>query len=76
MKSNIRQYIESIAHDNKEYINSTIANYVVENAENSDSWNEFFNLNELEENQGEVTDEQIQEVKDYLLENFNYTIKD
>lgn len=70
MKGSIRTYIESIASDNAEYINNSVAEYIIENAEQTDGWAEFFDISELEENQGEPTDEQIEELKEYLRDNF------
>lgn len=74
MRKSIDTYINAIAHDNEQYIKdggySSIADYIISNAE-STGWQEFFDDSELNET-GEPTDEQIDELKAYLNENYNY----
>lgn len=70
MRKSINTYIASIASDNAEYITSNVADYIIESAEASGNWAEFFDDEELEENQGEPTDEQVASLKDYLRENW------
>lgn len=76
MRKSIDTYVQSIARDNAEYIKDggyeSIADYVISNAENGNGWTEYFDDSELEEPVCEPTDEQIQELKDYLNENYNY----
>lgn len=70
MRKSIDIYIESIASDNADFINSNVADYIIESAEASGGWAEFFDDEELDGNQGEPTDEQIAGLKDYLRENW------
>lgn len=45
---------------------------IISNAENGTGWTEFFDDSELEEPACEPTDEQIEELKDYLNGDYNY----
>ena len=75
MRKSIDTYVKSIAKDNVEYIKtggySSIADYIISNAENGTGWTEFFDDSELETDY-EPTHEQIEELKSYLYENFNH----
>lgn len=75
MKKSIDTYIQSIAHDNEQYIidggYDSLADYIISNAENGSGYYEFFDSDELDENNGEPTEEQIDELKDYLNDNYN-----
>lgn len=74
MKKSIDTLIEGAARDNAAYIDATIANYLIESAESEEfGWNWFFDCEEIEEN-GEPTDEQISEVKDYLNNYWDITV--
>lgn len=63
MKKNIDNYIGSIVHDNEDAIMngwySSIADYIIHNAENGAGWYEYFDDSETEDNLGEPTQEQI-----------------
>ncbi len=76
MKKNIDNYIDSIVHDNKDVIASgwysSISDYIIHNAENGTGWNEYFDDSETEDNSGEPTEEQINELEAYLEKNYNY----
>lgn len=76
MKKNIDNYIGSIVHDNEDAIMngwySSIADYIIHNAENGAGWYEYFDDSETEDNLGEPTQEQIDELEAYLEENYNY----
>lgn len=73
MKKSIDTLIEGVAHDNADYINTTIANYLIESAESEEfGWNWFFDADEIEEN-GEPTADQIGVVKDYLNKYWDIT---
>lgn len=76
MKKSIDTYIQSIANADKQYIvegrYNSIADYIISGAENGIGWTEFFDDSELEEPVCEPTDEQIEELKEYLNENYNY----
>ena len=74
MRKSIDNYIKSIAHDDAEFIvngSESIADYIIKTAENGTGYEEFFDDDELDET-GEPTDEQIDELKDYLNENYDY----
>lgn len=45
---------------------------IISNDENGTGWTEFFDDSELEEPAYEPTDEQIEELKDYLNGDYNY----
>ncbi len=74
MRKSIDTYIQSVAHDNEQYIidggYDSVAEYIIATAENGNGFTEFFDPNELEANGGEPTGEQIDELKDYLNEHY------
>ena len=73
MRKSIDTYVQSIAHDNEQYINEnamTVAEYIISIAENGTGYYEFFDDSELDGN--EPSEEQIDELKDYLNSNYNY----
>lgn len=76
MKKNIDNYIDGIIHDNEDAImdgwSSSIAEYIIRNAENGTGWYEYFDDSETEDNLGEPTQEQIDELKAYLEKNYDY----
>ena len=74
MRKSIDTFMQGIAHDNSEsIINSydSIADYIIRTAENGTGYEEFFDNNELDET-GEPTEDQIDELKAYLNENYDY----
>ena len=74
MRKSIDTYVQGIAHDNSESIINgydSIADYIISNAENGTGYEEFFDDDELDET-GEPTQEQIDELKAYLNENYDY----
>lgn len=74
MKKSIDTYIKSVAHDEAEFIVSgseSIADYIIKTAEYGTGYEEFFDDDELDET-GEPTQEQIDELKAYLNENYDY----
>lgn len=74
MKRSIDTYIQSIVSDNKQFIADggykSVADYIISNAENGLGYYEFFDNSELEDD--EPSDEQIDELKKYLIENYDY----
>ena len=58
--------IEKHAADGSSY------DYSLKNAENGAGWYEYFDDSETEDNLGEPTQEQINELEAYLEENYNY----
>ena len=72
MRKSIDTYVKSIAHDNEQYIAEggyeSVAEYIISTAENGNGFIEFFDPDELEANGGEPTEEQVEELKDYLNE--------
>lgn len=74
MRKSIDTYVRAIASDNEQYINeggySSIADYLISGADNGTGYYEYFDDDELDET-GEPTDEQIEELKAYLLDNYN-----
>ena len=75
MKKSIDTYIQSITSDNKRFIieggYESVADYIISNAENGTGYYEFFDDSELDES-GEPTQEQIDELKNFLSDNYNY----
>lgn len=74
MRKSIDTYVQGIAHDNAEFIvngSESIADYIIQTAENGTGYQEFFDDDELDET-GEPTDEQVEELKDYLNENYDH----
>lgn len=74
MRKSIDTYVQGIAHDNAASIINgydSIADYIISVAENGTGYEEFFDDDELDET-GEPTDEQIDELKAYLNENYDY----
>lgn len=74
MRKSIDTYVQGIAHDNAEFIvngSESIADYIIQSAENGTGYREYFDDDELDET-GDPTNEQIDELKDYLNENYGY----
>ncbi len=76
MKKAIDIYVQSIARDNAAVIceggYTSIADYIITTADSASSYNEFFDDSELLAPSCEPTEEQIEELKDYLNEYYNY----
>lgn len=74
MRYDINSYISAIVKDNEQYIAesgcSSIAEYIINEAESTGQWHEFFDRDK-ELDGGDPTDEQIAELKDYLRENLD-----
>lgn len=49
----------------------SVADYIINDADNGIGYNEYFDDSELDES-GEPTEEQIDELKEYLNDNYNY----
>lgn len=75
MRKSIDTYVKSIASDNKQSIleggYESVADYIISDAENGIGYNEYFDNSELDES-GEPTQEQIDELKNYLNDNYDY----
>ena len=75
MKNSIDTYVKSIASDNNQSIleggYESVADYIISDAENGIGYNEYFDDSELDES-GEPTQEQIDELKNYLNDNYDY----
>ena len=75
MRKSIDTYVKSIASDNKQFIleggYGSVADYIISNAENGTGYNEYFDDSEFDES-GEPTQEQIDELKNYLNDNYDY----
>ena len=75
MRNSIDTYVQSIARDNKQFIlegwYESVADYITSNADNGIGYNEYFDDSELDES-GEPTQEQIDELKNYLNDNYDY----
>ena len=78
MRKSIDTYVQSIASDNKQFIleggYESVADYIISNADNGTGYNEYFDDSETEDNMGEPTQEQIDELKEYLNDNYNYLL--
>ena len=75
MRKSIDTYVKSIASENKQSIleggYESVADYIISDAENGIGYNEYFDDSELDES-GEPTQEQIDELKNYLNDNYDY----
>ena len=74
MRKSIDTYVQGIAHDDAESIvngSESIADYISNTAESGTGYEELFDDDGIDET-GEPTDEQIDELKDYLNENYDY----
>lgn len=77
MRKSIDTYINAIAHNNELYIREsymTVADYIINNAENCSGYYEFFDDEELDET-GKPTEAQIDELKAYLREYYTTPIE-
>lgn len=76
MRHSIDTYVQSIAHDNAEYIDTTIADYIIRDIEDGNSSPyEFFDREEYTDEVGyesELTNDQLNELKEYLNKYYNY----
>lgn len=76
MRHSIDTYVQSIAHDNAEYIDTTIADYIWNDIVNADyPPYDFFDRDEYTDDIGfesELTDDQLNELKEYLNKYYNY----
>ena len=75
MRKSIDTYVQSIVRDNKRFIieggYESVADYIISCAENGTGYYEYFDDSELDES-GEPTQEQIDELKNFLSDNYNY----
>ncbi len=75
MRKSIDTYLQSIVRDNKRFIieggYESVADYIISGAENGTGYYEYFDDSELDES-GEPTQEQIDELKNFLSDNYNY----
>lgn len=77
MRKSIDTYIKAIAHDYEQEIREnymTIADYIINDAENCTGYYEYFDDEELDET-GEPSEAQIEELKAYLRENYTTPIE-
>ena len=77
MRKSIDAYIQSIARDNEQEIREnymTVADYIINDAENCTGYYEYFDDEELDET-GEPTEVQIEELKAYLREHYTTPIE-
>lgn len=74
MRNSIDTYIQSIVRDNKQFIieggYESVADYIISNAENGAGYYEYFDDSELDGDEPSVG--QIDELKNYLNDNYNY----
>mgnify|MGYP003521526713 FL=1 len=75
MRKSIDTYVQSIVRDNKRFIieggYESVADYIISGAENGIGYYEYFDNSELDES-GEPTQEHIDELKNFLSDNYNY----
>ena len=75
MRKSIDTYVQSIVRDNKRFITEggyeSVADYIISGAENGTGYYEYFDDSELDES-GEPTQDQIDELKNFLSDNYNY----
>lgn len=77
MRNSIDTYIQSIVRDNKQFIieggYESVADYIISNAENGAGYYEYFDDSELDGDEPSVG--QIDELKNYLNDNYNYLLE-
>ena len=71
MKTNIESYIAAIINDNRDYITGTVADYLIDNLNQESDYAEYFELSEIEFG---VSNEQQQELRDFIEKNYNYAL--
>ena len=75
MRKSIDTYVQSIVRDNKRFIieggYESVADYIISGAENGTGYYEYFDDSELDES-GEPTQEHIDELKNFMRDNYNY----
>ena len=75
MRKSIDTYVQSIVRDNKRFIieggYESVEDYIISGAENGTGYYEYFDNSELDES-GEPTQEHIDELKNFLIDNYNY----
>ncbi len=77
MRKSIDTYIKAIVHDNEQEIREnymTVADYIINDAENCTGYYEYFDDEELDET-GEPSGAQIEELKAYLHEHYTTPIE-
>lgn len=77
MRKSIDTYVKAIAHDNEQEIREnymTVADYIINDAENNTGYYECFDDEELDET-GEPSEAQIDELKAYLREPYTTPIE-
>lgn len=77
MRKSIDTYVKAIAHDNEQEIREnymTVADYIINDAENNTGYYEYFDDEELDET-GEPSEAQIDELKAYLREHYTTPIE-
>lgn len=77
MRKSIDTYVKAIAHDNEQEIREnymTVADYIINDAENNTGYYEYFDDEELDET-GEPSKAQIDELKTYLREHYTTPIE-
>ena len=76
MRRSIDTYVQSVVRENEEYIREggyeSIADYLISHSDYGDGWNWAFDDDETEENYGEPTEEQVDEVRAYLSKYYGY----
>lgn len=77
MRKDITTYIIDIARDNAQFIveggYESIADYIINELIGNDNVIEFFDYNEIKDNEGcEPTSDQVAELEFYLHDDFNY----
>ena len=75
MGKSIDTYVQSIVRDNKRFIieggYESVADYIISGAENGTGYYVYFDNSELDES-GEPTQDHIDELKNFLSDNYNY----
>ena len=69
MKTNIESYNAAIITDNKEYIDNTVAEYLLSTLNQESDYAEYFESEEIEFG---VTNEQKEEVESFIKDNYDY----
>ena len=63
----INTLAQGILNDNRDFMTGTVAEYIISNAEQTSSWAPFL--------ESEASEEEIEELKEYLEDNFDFPAK-
>ena len=80
MKNSVKQYTRQVIEDNKEFIEGNIAEYLLEEAQNSENGYQWYLSGDESVEYDEANLDKVfeiqNEIKEFINSNFNYDISD